>query len=159
LRRGRGGGVLPRSLWSSWPCRFLHSSPGAAPFDVVDTKGHVGDRILFSKWNSFSRVGGLRPSARRMVTEPEVHRRAATLAVHGYRLGCVDAHLKGTGSIADASYLRYELTALAITWLSARPGSTSLVIGPGGGGSAVRARLRRVALWTGSRSIRSSRAT
>src|SRR4051812_42419424 len=29
---------------------------GAAPFDVVDTKGHVGDRILFSKWNSFSRV-------------------------------------------------------------------------------------------------------
>src|SRR6185295_2520443 len=29
---------------------------GAAPFDVIDTKGHVGDRILFSKWNSFSRV-------------------------------------------------------------------------------------------------------
>ena len=29
---------------------------GAAPFDVVDTKGHVGDRMLFSKWNSFSRV-------------------------------------------------------------------------------------------------------
>src|SRR6059058_2949152 len=29
---------------------------GAAPFDVIDTKGHVGDRILFSKWNSFSRI-------------------------------------------------------------------------------------------------------
>src|SRR5439155_5416661 len=29
---------------------------GTAPFDVIDTKGHVGDRILFSKWNSFSRV-------------------------------------------------------------------------------------------------------
>ena len=29
---------------------------GAAPFDVVDTKGHEGDRVLFSKWNSFSRV-------------------------------------------------------------------------------------------------------
>src|SRR5262245_35065132 len=29
---------------------------GAAPFDVVDTKGHVGDHVLFSKWNSFSRV-------------------------------------------------------------------------------------------------------
>ena len=29
---------------------------GGAPFDVVDTKGHEGDRILFSKWNSFSRV-------------------------------------------------------------------------------------------------------
>jgi hypothetical protein len=29
---------------------------GIAPFDLVDTKGHVGDRVLFSKWNSFSRV-------------------------------------------------------------------------------------------------------
>ena len=30
---------------------------GRAGFDVVDTKGHQGDRILFSKWNSFSRIG------------------------------------------------------------------------------------------------------
>jgi len=29
---------------------------GFGPFDVVDTKGHEGDRVLFSKWNSFSRV-------------------------------------------------------------------------------------------------------
>ena len=28
-----------------------------APFDVKDTKGHQGDRVLFSKWNSFSRIG------------------------------------------------------------------------------------------------------
>src|SRR5688500_12994198 len=26
------------------------------PFDIVDTKGHEGDRVLFSRWNSFSRV-------------------------------------------------------------------------------------------------------
>src|SRR5262249_42056891 len=30
---------------------------GIASFDVVDTKGHTSDRILFSKWNSFSRIG------------------------------------------------------------------------------------------------------
>ena len=30
---------------------------GRAGFDVVDTKGHEGDRVLFSKWNSFSRIG------------------------------------------------------------------------------------------------------
>src|SRR5580765_6945595 len=30
---------------------------GRAGFDVVDTKGHKGDRVLFSKWNSFSRIG------------------------------------------------------------------------------------------------------
>src|SRR5688572_5522286 len=30
---------------------------GLQPFDVLDTKGHEGDRVLFSKWNSFSRIG------------------------------------------------------------------------------------------------------
>src|ERR1041384_8009560 len=30
---------------------------GLLGFDVVDTKGHRGDRVLFSKWNSFSRIG------------------------------------------------------------------------------------------------------
>src|SRR5205823_1789997 len=30
---------------------------GLAAFDIVDTKGHKGDRVLFSKWNSFSRIG------------------------------------------------------------------------------------------------------
>jgi hypothetical protein len=29
---------------------------GGRPFDIVDTKGHQGDRVLFAKWNSFSRV-------------------------------------------------------------------------------------------------------
>jgi hypothetical protein len=29
---------------------------GREPFAVSDTKGHLGDRVLFSKWNSFSRV-------------------------------------------------------------------------------------------------------
>ena len=30
---------------------------GIGRFDVTDTKGHQGDRVLFSKWNSFSRIG------------------------------------------------------------------------------------------------------
>jgi hypothetical protein len=30
---------------------------GVAVFDVGDAKGHVGDQVLFSKWNSFSRIG------------------------------------------------------------------------------------------------------
>jgi hypothetical protein len=41
--------------------------------------------------------------------------------------------VQGTGNLADAGYLRYELTALAYH-LAARPqGFSSLVIGPGGG--------------------------
>src|SRR5262249_39557022 len=34
----------------------LGQTTGLASFDVIDTKGHQGDRVLFSKWNSFSRV-------------------------------------------------------------------------------------------------------
>src|SRR5712671_1473308 len=30
---------------------------GVAVFDVIVTKGHQGDTVLFSKWNSFSRIG------------------------------------------------------------------------------------------------------
>src|SRR6185436_19103880 len=29
---------------------------GASPFDVTNTKGHDFDKVLFSKWNSFSRI-------------------------------------------------------------------------------------------------------
>ena len=36
---------------------FAGQLSGRAGFDVVDTKGHQGDRVLFSKWNSFSRIG------------------------------------------------------------------------------------------------------
>src|SRR5499427_8624068 len=36
---------------------FAGQVSGRAGFDVVDTKGHKGDTVLFSKWNSFSRVG------------------------------------------------------------------------------------------------------
>ena len=64
---------------------------GRAGFDVVDTKGHQGDRILFSKWNSFSRIGVYERDARRLVAEPRLQGPAARDAVHGHRLGGVDA--------------------------------------------------------------------
>ena len=47
------------AIAGGWRCSAVpaaRSGDGAAPFDVVDTKGHEGDRVLFSKWNSFSRV-------------------------------------------------------------------------------------------------------
>jgi hypothetical protein len=106
---------------------------GAAPFDVVDTKGHEGDRVLFSKWNSFSRVavydrahGDWSLSPRFTGNQPEslfmdIDSAAATPI------------LKGTGDLAAAAYLRYELTALAY-YLAERPnGFSALVIGSGGG--------------------------
>ena len=129
---------------------------GAAGFDVVDTKGHQGDRILFSKWNSFSRIGvyerthgdwslshaykGPRPDTRFMDIDS-----AASTPILGL-----------APDLSNAQYLRYELTALAYHLKerdsgsgirdsnpdprtpspdarSPKPGFTALVIGPGGG--------------------------
>jgi hypothetical protein len=106
---------------------------GLAGFDVVDTKGHQGDRVLFSKWNSFSRIGvyerthgdwslspaytGPLPDTRFM----DIDSAASTPILH------LDPDL------SNAQYLRYELTAFAYHLEAATPGFTALVIGPGGG--------------------------
>ena len=131
---------------------------GRAGFDVVDTKGHKGDRVLFSKWNSFSRIGvydrtfgdwslsptytGPLPDTRFMDIDS-----AASTPILGV-----------TPDLSNAQYLRYELTALAYHLVEQRSGSeardwndqpsspqppasgfTALVIGPGGGRDLVSA--------------------
>jgi len=117
-------------------CLVLISVPFSAQlagvtFDVTDTKGHQGDRVLFSKWNSFSRVGvyerehgdwslspayhGPHPETRFM----DIDSAASTPILH------IDSNL------SNASYLKYELTALA--YHLEKPGFSALVIGPGGG--------------------------
>jgi hypothetical protein len=130
---------------------------GLAGFDVVDTKGHQRDRILFSKWNSFSRIGvyerthgdwslsfnyhGVLPDTRYMDIDS-----AASTPILGL-----------APDLSNAEYLRYELTALVYQLKERRnpaveaqesnpepripnpesriptPGFTALVIGPGGG--------------------------
>jgi hypothetical protein len=134
---------------------------GLATFNVVDTKGHQGDRILFSKWNSFSRIG----------VYERVHgdwslSNAYTGPLPETRFMDIDSAastpiLRVAPDLSNAQYLRYELTALAYHLKqsagrppradadeeerlaapsadSARPGPggegfTALVIGPGGG--------------------------
>jgi hypothetical protein len=93
---------------------------GLAGFDVVDTKGHQGDRILFSKWNSFSRIGvyerthgdwslspaykGPLPDTRFMDIDS-----AASTPILGLK-----------PDLSNAQYLHYELTALAYHIVGAR---------------------------------------
>src|SRR5206468_2773940 len=112
---------------------------GIAGFDVLDTKGHKGDHVLFAKWNSFSRIGvyerphgdwslsqayqGPLPDSRYM----DIDSAASTPILH------VDAQL------SNAQYLRYELTALAYHLAALQPGFKALVIGPGGGRDLVSA--------------------
>ncbi len=106
---------------------------GYAPFDVVDTKGHEGDRVLFSKWNSFSRVA---------VYDREHGDWSLSPTFTGARGGSlfmdIDSAastpiLAGSGNPQDAAYLRYELTALAYHLVERPGGFSALVIGPGGG--------------------------
>ena len=123
---------------------------GLVSFEITDTKGHQGDRVLFSKWNSFSRVAvydrwhgdwslsdkynGPRPESRFMDIDS-----AASTPI-----------LKLGADVSAAEYLKYELTSLPYALKSADPaangngaskhsGFTALVIGPGGGRDLVSA--------------------
>jgi spermine/spermidine synthase len=106
---------------------------GAAPFDVVDTKGHEGDRILFTKWNSFSRVAVYDREHGDWSLSPRFKGIRGDSLFMDIDSAASTPILKGTGNPADAAYLRYELTALAYHLVERPGGFTSLVIGPGGG--------------------------
>src|SRR5207244_5273176 len=111
---------------------------GLAGFDVVDTKGHRSDRILFAKWNSFSRIGvyerphgdwSLSPAYRGPLPETRYMDidSAASTPILGVK-----------PDLSNVQYLRYELTALAYQ-LKKPETFTALVIGPGGGRDLVSA--------------------
>jgi hypothetical protein len=105
---------------------------GSAPFDVSNTKGHEGDTVLFSKWNSFSRVavydrshGDWSLSSKYTGSLPEtrfmdIDSAASTPIV------------RFDGDLSKVEYLKYELTGLAYHLVGSDP-FTALVIGPGGG--------------------------
>ena len=140
---------------------------GVAVFDVTDTKGHTKDHVLFSKWNSFSRIGvyerthgdwslsytykGALPDTRYMDIDS-----AASTPI-----------LKLDPALATVQYLRYELTAFAYhlkEQASDRPANPRRFhraghrpgrrTGPGLG-----ARVRRAVTSMASRSTRSSPTT
>ena len=103
----------------------------AAPFDVVAMKGHEGDRVLFSKWNSFSRIG---------VYDREHGEWSLSPRYTGARGDSLYMDIDSAAStpILDGragppGYLRYELTALAYHLVERPGGFSTLVIGPGGG--------------------------
>src|SRR5205814_9558241 len=111
------------------------------PFDVVDTKGHRGDRVLFAKWNSFSRIGVYERTHGDWSLSPRY-----TGPLPDTRFMDIDSAastpiLGLTPDLSNAQYLRYELTALAYALKERQspdprippPGFTALVIGPGGG--------------------------
>ena len=107
-------------------------------FDVSTTKGHEDHPVLFSKWNSFSRIGVYeQPYGAWSLSE------RYTGPLPDSRLMDIDSAagtqiLKFSGNLKDVSYLQYELTALGYR-LYGTPDApppapfSALVIGTGGG--------------------------
>ena len=103
------------------------------PFDIVDTKGHEGDRVLFSKWNSFSRVAVYDRAHGEWSLSPTFTGSRGESLFMDIDSAASTPIVRGTGRPEDAAYLRYELTALAYGLVERPSGFSALVIGPGGG--------------------------
>jgi hypothetical protein len=106
---------------------------GLEPFDVVYTKGYEAGRVLFTKWNSFSRIGVYDRAHQDWSLSPKFTGPRGPSLFMDIDAGASTPILKGTGNVADAAYLRYELTAIAYHLVERPGGFTALVIGPGGG--------------------------
>jgi hypothetical protein len=106
---------------------------GLEPFEVVYTKGHTADRALFVKWNSFSRIGVYDRAHQDWSLSPKFTGTRGPSLFMDIDASASTPILKGTGNVADAAYLRYELTAIAYHLVERPGGFNALVIGPGGG--------------------------
>jgi hypothetical protein len=105
----------------------------ARVFDITDTKGHEGDRVLFSKWNSFSRVAVYDRPHGDWSLSPTFEGHAGDSLYMDIDSAAATPILKGGHNADDAARLRYELTTLAYHLVENQRGFDTLVIGPGGG--------------------------
>ena len=112
---------------------------GAKPFAVSDTKGHEGDRVLFSKWNSFSRVAVYDRAHGDWSLSPRFTGKRGGSLFMDIDSAASTPILEGSGHLDAARFLRYELTALAYHLVERPGGFRALVIGPGGGRDLVSA--------------------
>jgi len=141
-RRVIAGGVL---------LSIVAAAAGGRLFSVSTTKGHENHAVLFSKWNSFSRIGVYEQpygawSLSTKYTGPLPETRLMDIdSAAGTQI------LKFGGDMKDVSYLQYELTAFGYRLYGAPPdptapaplappktrsgdgGFNALVIGTGGG--------------------------
>ena len=100
-------------------------------FAVSTTKGHEHHPVLFSKWNSFSRIGVYDQPYGAWSLSPRY-----TGPLPDTRLMDIDSAagtqiLRFDGNLRQVSYLQYELTAIGYRLVGDQ--SRALVIGTGGG--------------------------
>jgi hypothetical protein len=104
---------------------------GSAPFDVTNTKGHDTDTVLFSKWNSFSRVAVYDRSHGDWSLSPKYTGTLPETRFMDIDSAASTPIVRFDGDLSKVGYLKYELTGLAFHLVPS--GFTTLVIGPGGG--------------------------
>ena len=99
VRRRREGRARTLVSWAPLAvAAVVLAAQAAGPWlDVRETKGHESDRVLFSKWNSFSRIAVYDRPHHDWGLSTTYKSRAAREPVHGHRLVGVDAHLEGDG--------------------------------------------------------------
>jgi hypothetical protein len=129
-----GGAVLMAVL-------LVGQLSGTVVFDVTDTKGHVNDRVLFSKWNSFSRIGVYERTHNDWSLSDKFHGTLPDTRYMDIDSAASTPILHLEPGFANVQYLRYELTAFAYQLKERKeaPGFSALVIGPGGGRDLVSA--------------------
>jgi len=116
---------------------LIAAAAGTGAFDVSTTKGHENHAVLFSKWNSFSRIGVYdQPYGAWSLSNRYTGPLPDTLLMDIDSAAGTQI-LKFNGDLASVSYLQYELTALGYR-LFGQPGGArgdfkALVIGTGGG--------------------------
>jgi hypothetical protein len=126
--------------WKRWAARaafvvlgvpFTMQLAGLGPFEVDAIKGREREsRLLFSKWNSFSRIGVYDYPHQDWSLSPKFKGQPGPSLFMDIDASASTPILKGS---ADTSYLRHELTAIGYHLVERPGGFTSLVIGPGGG--------------------------
>jgi hypothetical protein len=112
-------------------------------FDLAVTKGHEHHRVLFSKWNSFSRIGVYDVPYGDWSLSPKFTGALPATLLMDIDSAAATQILNLPNGVRDADYLRYELTALAYLLKGgaatqpsappATPGFRALIIGTGGG--------------------------
>jgi hypothetical protein len=107
-------------------------------FDVTGTKGHREDRVLFSRWNSFSRVAVYDRGHGDWSLSPRYTGPLPVTRFMDIDSAASTPILRFDGRLSAVDYLRYELTSLAYYLKEPSGGDDAtgfraLVIGPGGG--------------------------
>ena len=110
----------------------------AGAFAVSTTKGHENDRVLFSKWNSFSRIGVYEASSTAWSLSDRYKGPLPDVRLMDIDSAAATQIIRFSGSLSDVAYLQYELTAFGYRLYgvpNAAPPSPfhALVIGTGGG--------------------------